>query len=155
MNNNHPGTISHMERFNQKLLFDGMQYDRKITPTDFDGVVEYKNVAWIITEVKYADTDLPYGQELAINRFVDDMYRAGKTVLAIIAEHNISNPSEPVHVRECIVRQYKMDYGDWERLENITVGQLIDKFTKRIDEKLAVRNTTSQIFRTEKEKDKL
>lgn len=155
MTENERGTVTNPSRFRQDIRFEGMQYDRHITPTDFDACIEYKNTAWIICEVKHRGKELPPGQLLAIDRFVQDMYKAGKTVLAIITEHDKDNPSEPIILKDCVVRQYKVDYGDWERMDNITTGRLIEQFIKRIDEKLAVRNPTSPIFRTEKEKDKL
>lgn len=141
MNENERGVIQHQERAKQLILFEDMKYDRKITPTDFDAVIEYKDVAWVVCEVKYKDTTLPYGQELALNRFVDDMWRAGKHVLAIVAEHEIDNANENIMLKDCIVRKSKYNHEDWiSKPEKITVKQCVDKFLEVMDERIKGRS---------------
>lgn len=139
------GKIEHMERAKQLLLFDGMLYDKKITPTDFDGCIEYKNVAWIVCEVKKGNTELKYGQRLALNRFVDDTFRAGKHVLAIIAEHNVENVNDPVYLKDCIVRETKRDFGDWQRCEKqITVKEMVDLFIAMMEQGIKGRTIINE-----------
>ena len=82
------GVYRHPARARQLLLFDGMQYGN-ITPTDIDATIEYKDRARIFVEVKGKSKDVPTGQRLLLQRFVDDFRASGKDAIAIIAEHTL------------------------------------------------------------------
>ena len=55
--------VQNYERFRQPLLFDGLQKG-KIYPTDIDAVLEYKDILWIIVEVKHKGVPITCGQRL-------------------------------------------------------------------------------------------
>lgn len=61
----HHSLIRNRFRAKQLIDFGGLQYEQ-ITPTDIDGLIEYRNIAYIIYEFKYADAEMPFGQRLAI-----------------------------------------------------------------------------------------
>lgn len=72
--------------------------------TDFDAVMEWRNVGWLIFEVKQAGKDVPTGQRIALERFVRDVSAAGKYAVAAVVEHWVMNPREDIYLRECLVR---------------------------------------------------
>ncbi len=107
------GTILHPERIKQVIRYEGIRYDT-ITPSDIDGFIEYKDKGWIIYEVKGRHKEVPYGQRLALQRFVEDTKKAGKSSIAIIAEHDITDPTEDIILSQCHVREvYPSDELLW------------------------------------------
>lgn len=101
------GVYDNERRVKQLLKFDGMTIGRKCF-TDFDAVMEYDNRAWLVFEAKYGNKDVPYGQRLALERFVRDMHRAGKDAVAVVVQHNVSDPRRSVFLKDCNVRQVYM-----------------------------------------------
>lgn len=131
---NERGKIKNPKRKQQINDFSGLIYG-KITPTDIDGLIEYKNKAYIFIEVKYNDALLPYGQKLALERLVKDTATNGKRSIAIIAQHDVSNTNESIFVSECKVRATFLDErNQWKIInQNISVKQCIDAFLNAIN----------------------
>lgn len=127
---NERGVIRHVARKQQINDFSGIKYGN-ITPTDIDGVIEYKNKAFIFLEVKYLDADLPFGQRLALKRLVDATGNK-RASIAIIAEHDIDDVTQSVPVAECSAREYYMrGLKEWKHPRKpMTVKELIDAFIK-------------------------
>lgn len=128
------GVYKHKTRARQLLLFDWMQYGN-ITPTDIDMTIEYKDRARIFVEVKGRTKDVPIGQRLLLQRFVDDFRASGKDAIAIIAEHEVDDSSKDIHIKDCSVREiyYKKRADDagcnWRKPHGaFTVKQLADAF---------------------------
>lgn len=122
------GIINHRARAKQIRDFSGLLYE-KITPTDVDGLIEYKNRAYVILEIKYGDAKLPAGQDLALTRLTDDLERSGKPTLCIVASHQTSNCNEDINVAKTVVRSYRYKghwWGDWG--VSVTSKELIDFF---------------------------
>jgi hypothetical protein len=67
--------------------FSGLQFERKITPTDVDGLIEFNNEIFILFEMKYKTATLPYGQELALTRIVDAIQYSGKEAALFVCQH--------------------------------------------------------------------
>ena len=126
------GVINNIERAKQINSFDGLQYGN-ITPTDLDGCIEYHNKAYIFIEIKYGDTQLPFGQRLALERLVKDTGLAKKSI-AIIAQHNIKNTDHQIIVKDCIVRElYLWNEKKWRPPNrDMTVKELADTFITKI-----------------------
>ncbi len=101
---NERGVYQSINRGKQLIRFDGMQYGN-ITPTDFDGMIEYKNRFWIAYEAKMEGKDVPSGQKLALERFIRDVKNAHKQGIAIIAEHNVLDTRRDVFLKDCMVRE--------------------------------------------------
>ncbi len=99
------GAIRHAERAKQLNDFTGLQYGN-ITPTDIDGVIDYKDRAMVFLEIKFSGAPLPFGQRLALERLVKNNEKAGKHSIAIVADHDITDTSRQVPAAECIVREY-------------------------------------------------
>lgn len=123
------GVIENKKRAQQINDFSGLQYGN-ITPTDLDGLIEYKNKGYVLIEIKYKGKELPFGQRLAIERMVNDFACAGKTAIAIIADHYIDNTDDDVNVSDCNVREL---YHSKERVwrtpkQAMTTAELIKGF---------------------------
>ena len=99
------GTYEHPNRGKQLLRFDGMRFLDTITPTDIDGLIEVRNQIFIFFEAKLQDKEVPDGQRLALERLVKDAGMAGKHAIAIVGEHNITDPSEDVFLKDLLVRE--------------------------------------------------
>lgn len=127
------GVIHHGERFNQPLAFEGVRYGN-ITPTDVDALIEYRDKAYILCEVKYRGKDVPYGQKLALERMVDDLAITGKKTIAIIGDHNIHDAHERIQLKDCVVREiYYCKEKEWRKTNRpMTMKQLIDSFIVKI-----------------------
>lgn len=123
------GKIVNEKRKQQINDFSNLLYG-KITPTDIDGLIEYKNKLYILFEIKYKDTELPRGQKLALQRLVVDLSLAKKAI-CFIANHEIHNTNKHINVSECNIREmfYK---NKWIKVnKNITLKRCIDLFIKK------------------------
>ena len=63
--------IKHPERASQVLEFSGI-LEPPYAPTDIDGLIEWKNKAYIIIECKYKEKQMSKGQQIAIERMIND-----------------------------------------------------------------------------------
>lgn len=99
------GVYEHPNRGKQLLRFDGMRFLDSITPTDIDALIEVRNQIVVFFEAKLKDKEVPFGQKLALERLVKNAGRAGKHAIAIIGEHNVTDPSEDVFLKDLLVRE--------------------------------------------------
>ena len=127
------GAIRNREFAAQLRDYSGLRYG-KITPTDYDLVIEYHNICWIYCELKYENAAVQYGQRLAIERQCDDMQKVKPTVF-FIASHNSSGD---IDAASAVVTEYRYK-GRWRQFpEPKTVKQAIDSFIKHVEtERLA------------------
>lgn len=123
------GVYQHPERAKQLILFKGLEYGN-ITPTDFDGVIEYHDKFWIMYEVKCANAPFKTGQKLALERFINMASKAGKYGIALVAEHNVSDVTQSVILEDCKVRLiYTTESLKWQKPETeMTVKEISDKY---------------------------
>ena len=97
--------IKSRSRAKQLISFEGMEFGERIWPTDFDALIDWRNKAWLVFEVKVYDKDVPYGQKLALERFVKDACKAGKRAVAVVVEHTVLDPNQDVTLVDCMVRE--------------------------------------------------
>ena len=120
------GKIYNRELANQVRDFSGLRWD-KITPTDLDGLVEYKNNCFVFFEAKRNGGKLPYGQDLALRRLVDNL---NKPAVLFVANHE-TPPSEDIDMANTIVNRCYWD-GAWRKVvKPITLRDITDKFLKK------------------------
>ena len=119
-------SYEHPERGKQLILFDDMVYQNNARPTDVDALIEYKDKAWVIVEVKHRNKPVPVGQEIAYERLAHDLSKTGKPTLYIVAEHSIDDPRQEVQLRTCSVRGFVYD-NKWYKAK-MSVGRLVDSF---------------------------
>jgi len=84
------------------ISFSGLRWGT-ITPTDIDGVIDYYGIASVFYEFKYAAAELQRGQELCLERLVDDAIHARKKAVAILARHDVYNATTDVRAKDCLV----------------------------------------------------
>ncbi len=126
------GKIQFPQRMRQVVNFDGCKFGT-ITPTDIDAIIDYKNKAWVIIEAKLNGVPVPRGQILAFERQIDDLSCSGKKAICIVADHNVSDPSTPIVIADCIVRQIYYN-SEWRTIRKTwTVKKLLDWFFAQVD----------------------
>ena len=104
--------VFHSEaRARQLIKFEGIKYGN-ITPTDIDAMIEYQNMAYIFVEVKHLNKRLDRGQELALQRMVDDAAKVGKIAVAFVLEHDVTDSNNDVYLTECKIRNFYYG-GHW------------------------------------------
>ena len=118
------GRITYHTRARQQRDYSGVRYGN-ITPTDIDGIIDYKNRCWVIIELKYMDATIPFGQMLCLERLTDDLQRV-KPTLCIIASHMQHNPELDIDVANSLVTHYRKD-SMWFQAQG-TVKQTLDNF---------------------------
>jgi hypothetical protein len=96
------GVIQFRDRSKQLNSFAGMVFRRGITPTDFDGFIDYNGELFILLEGKLVGKDLPNGQKMAIENLCASI-NASKMIVAIVFEHDTPIESD-VDVKNCLVR---------------------------------------------------
>lgn len=118
------GIIKNRTYSSQQKLFVGLKYG-KITPTDIDGFLDFKNKLFVVIEIKHGTGPVPFGQKLAIERIVDNLSNiAGKKAIGIIGRHN---SPEDIIVGDCWVSAIRWN-KQWTPLhDGETVKSIIDK----------------------------
>ena len=124
------GKIKHRERSRQINDFSNLALPYNITPTDIDGLIEYRNEKYIFFEVKYRDAPMPYGQKLALERLVADTSMGRKKAIAIVCEHDVHDTADDVDVSQTFVREvYSYRTKEWRvPVNTYTTKQLIELF---------------------------
>jgi Holliday junction resolvase-like predicted endonuclease len=126
------GVIRNVERKQQINDFSKLIIG-KITPTDIDGVIEYKNKAYVFIEVKYNEAELPDGQRIALERMSKDLDKSGKQTMILVAQHSVADTSVSVDVAKCQVRKYYYK-SNWRPPKNpITVIEAINIFKEIVE----------------------
>lgn len=125
------GRFQYEERAKQMIEFVGIQY-RDCTPTDVDLFIEKNNKAFIFSEIKHKDADLPYGQSKALTRVVDALDDVGKDVILFIGRHEIDDPNENVIASDTEVSEIYFKNKWWYAPRDFQSGQtlkeMIDAF---------------------------
>jgi len=108
--------IRNKEFAKQLVDYEGLQWG-KITPTDFDGLIEYQDRGFIFFESKYKGTifDLASGQGKAFKRLVDDLSKTKPAVLFLVW-HDCAS-TEDIKIAHCKVVGYYFA-GRWQRPKN-------------------------------------
>jgi len=120
------GQIRDRARSTQVIDYSGLRYG-KITPTDIDGLIEYKDKAYIFIEYKSGKAEMPYGQRIALERLVDNLR---KPAILIHASHEHPE-TEDIDGANAIAESiyYK---GKWHLRGFVTVKSVIDSFLESI-----------------------
>jgi hypothetical protein len=120
------GKIHHPGRYRQLVDYSGLQFERGITPTDIDGVLDFNGRLFIFLEFKHGDAPLPFGQRLALQRLCDGLIRPHIQAAVILARHDDPVDRE-VMASKAIVSEYRW-FRRWRKPQHqITVLQAIEK----------------------------
>ena len=131
-NDENRGTIQNRKQARQIIDFRGLRLGGKITPTDSDGEIEYHDKAWVFMEFKYNGAPVPYGQQLAFERKINDIEKGGKEAVLFVADHLVDDADKDIDAASCRVRSlfYK---GRWYDGDGRNVKEYVDGFIKYID----------------------
>lgn len=125
------GTIQFKGRARQVITYDGMTFN-KISPTDVDGLIEYRGKAYIVYEVKYDGAEMSQGQKLALTRMADDFKSAGKEAVLLICEHHNSAQTD-VLLADTVVRELYYN-GKFHRPQaKRTAKEWTDRFIRHVE----------------------
>ncbi len=86
--------------------FNNMHFD-KISPMDFDAFMEFKDKLFIFIETKYLDAQMPFGQQLALERLCDACQNAGKISVVFFTSHNNNSDEDNIDLGNSIVTKYR------------------------------------------------
>lgn len=101
-----------------------------ITPTDIDGLIEYKDKCYILFETKLGDAKMPYGQELALTRLVDNL---NKPAVLFETTHNVDDVNQDIDIGQSIVKRYYW-HKTWFYLDKEhTLENATRQFIKKIE----------------------
>lgn len=124
------GIFHNRDRAKQLIKFEGIKFG-KITPTDIDFFIEYKDALRIVGDYKYGDAELPIGQRLLLQRLVNDFTKINKPSIAFVARHFIKDSNSDVDGVNCEIDETYFD-GNWIKSnKKCTVKQLCEWFIGR------------------------
>ena len=126
------GEINNRERAQQQRDYSGLLLGN-ITPTDIDGIIEYKNKGYIILELKHGDAKLPFGQRLALERLTDDLQRSGKPTICIIASHETNNTNIDIDVANSHMQEVRFKSLWHLDSKGELVVYVVERFVKYLD----------------------
>jgi len=101
------GAVVHRDLATIVRDFTGLRFGN-ITPTDIDGLIEYKDKCFIFMEAKFKNSELPFGQKLALTRLIDSL---SKPAILFIVEHDGDGDIDFANTK---VREYYRR-GEWKQ----------------------------------------
>jgi hypothetical protein len=126
------GKIQFRDRAKQIIDFSGIRY-QQITPTDIDGLIEYRDTAFLVYEYKLEGAKMPYGQELALTRLVDSLQKSGKIAALLLCKHDVRDPNDDINGADAkVIKIYycKNWYSDMKRR---TVKEVTNSFIEFVN----------------------
>lgn len=127
------GKYQYIKRAKQLVEFEGLKYGNG-TPTDVDGLIEWRDKAFIFFELKYRDAKLPTGQRKALERLVDDLAKAGKQAVLFVASHNVDDTSQAVKAANATVTGVYYNRG-WRSAGGSSLKDMVDRFLRFTERK--------------------
>lgn len=124
------GKIVNRDRATQINDFHNIRYG-KITPTDLDGFIDYHGALFIYFEIKYKDTQLHFGQKLALERLCDASQSGGIKSYLIISRHGVENPNEDVDVSQTLVSDLRYCRQWYDMKMSRTLDSVIDEIIQK------------------------
>lgn len=128
------GSIRNRDVAAQLRDFSGLCFG-DITPTDIDGMIEYRNKGYVYIEAKGFDARVPHGQSLALVRQHDDMSKV-KPVLTIFADH-YATLGQDVDYAKATIRKFRFGMRWHEPKDKIIVYQVVSQFLMWLDHKIS------------------
>lgn len=118
------GIIRNREWATQIRDFSGMCFG-SITPTDLDGMIEYKNKCFIFYESKHKGANMKFGQQLAFERMINDH---GKPSILFVSEHDTNGDID--FANTMIIKYYFQ--GEWHiPKKQITLRKATENFIEK------------------------
>ena len=122
------GKIHNLTRYKQPVEFDGLAYG-KITPTDIDGLIEYRNRVFVFYELKLRGKEMDHGQRMALQNVVDGLNCEGKYAILFKCEHDVHDAEKHVDAATAEVTSIYWN-GKWTepKRQRISVREATDSF---------------------------
>ena len=120
------GEIRNRKEASRLRSYKSLQFG-KITPTDIDGFVEFGDKLFVIIEGKNEGVQLPFGQQLALNRLSLAIHDSGRNSLLIICEHTMNEIGD-VDVGLSTVRKFMYNRIWINPEQQCNVRQVIEWF---------------------------
>lgn len=98
-----------------------------ITPTDIDGLIEYKNRAFILFELKHGRGTVRGGQRLALERVIDAL-AISRPAVCFVCNHTCSGDIDVARVTVCEFRYQ----SKWWPGQNISLTEYVHRFLNKI-----------------------
>jgi len=118
------GSIKYLERYKQLNDFTGLRYQRNITPSDIDGVIDFGGNAFVFLEGKLIGAPAQIGQDILFKNLCDSIVKSGLQAIVIYYHHN-EPPDKIINVSECDVFK-KYWNGEFSDVKFITVSEAIE-----------------------------
>jgi hypothetical protein len=129
------GQVYRAERAEQLRDYSGLSLPGGVTPTDVDGYIEIQDKLYIIFELKHTGAEVPYGQELALQRMIDALEDAGKEALLCFAYHDAPHDSVIIaHDAIVFKSRYRREWNS--SLTGCTLGDVVQRFYNYVFDRL-------------------
>ena len=120
------GVIKNLKRYKQLLSFEGLKFERNITPTDLDAIIDFASKEWVLIEYKTEGNPVLRGQRIAISSLLEHQAKSGIKALGIIATHNYPS-HEIIDGAQCLVIEVWTQRKGWQQpRQQRTVRETID-----------------------------
>lgn len=90
------GLINHDDLIRQPIDYNAIA-TYPLAPTDIDGILDVDGRGYIIIEVKRGHTQMPMGQQIALENMVKDFQKAGKKAVLILLRHEEHDPTQVIY----------------------------------------------------------
>ena len=132
------GKIRSLPRYKQPVDFSGLRYGR-ITPTDIDGLIEYRNKVFVLYELKLRDAPIEHGQKIALKNIIDSMIKGGSYAVLFKCSHEVDDTSQQIDLSNSIVTEFYL--GDmWRKPKSImTAREATDEYFRWLKRKFDVQ----------------
>lgn len=97
------------KNMSQVIDFSNMRFGN-IMPTDIDGLIEYRDMGFMLYEVKYDGAEMPFGQRLALERLTDALQMCRPTLLMLCS--HLQAEGQDIDLSNTIVEEYRYK-GGW------------------------------------------
>lgn len=124
------GLIQNRERARQIIAYNGLQFKRRITPTDIDGFFEYDDKVFVFYEMKYGKAQPPKGQLLALKRIVEAITESGRKAALFICSHSVDDTDQDIDAANTIVTLLYMGGNTMYEGDGRTAKQMTVDFLK-------------------------
>ena len=83
------GAIQNKKRYKQLFDYSGLLFERNITPSDIDGLIDFNGNAFVYMEAKLIGVEVKKGQRIALENIIKSHEKAGHKAVAIVWRHNV------------------------------------------------------------------
>ncbi|MBF2051937.1 MAG: hypothetical protein IGS03_00560 [Candidatus Sericytochromatia bacterium] len=110
--------------------FSGLRMG-KMMPTDIDGLIEYKNKAFVLFELKHGQGSVRGGQRLALERLTDALGQVRPSV-CFVCNHS---STEDIDVARVTVCEFRFQ-GRWWPAQRVQLAKYIQRFLRSVNYEL-------------------